>query len=483
MDAQWEAGRMNKHKIAHLVLVSVVVVLFLAGCGGMSNDESGMMPIPAVAPSGPTLRLSVGDMPADQVAAFDATIEQVELTTADGRKVDLANGPFKLEFTHAAGTVQPVVIANIPAGTYDGVTLRLADANVTTMDGATRQMIRRPVELSSNAITLQFAPTSLGNTPMAMNCILNGAASLRFDAAGNASMTPRFSVQLESMAGMDSQVPEDGAIEDMPGFVTAVTGSAFTMATAHMTQSLTFSTDSLTTFAGLAGISGLRPGMMVEVEAVTASEGTLLARKIELMMDMDSGMMNQGMQARGIVSIVTGDPATQVTLVMHRGMSPGAMMEHGQRGNLTASFDASTRFTFERDRVDLTGLPFTPAFDARSLAPGQVIEVGSSQGMDTMMDSYRITAKVVELERQALAGTVSGYSASGSRARFTLLLATDSFFASSSGFTRVDVYQQPNTELRGVNSLGDGVPVRVRGLLFFDGTGYQLVAWRIMPRD
>lgn len=473
---------MNKYRMAQLFLLGAVAVLLLGGCGGMSNDESAMMPNPTVAPSGPTLRLSVGDMPADRVAAFDATIDQVELTTTEGRKVSIANTPFKLEFTHAAGTVQPVVIANIPAGTYDGVTLRLADANVITLDGSTRQILRRRVTLSSNAINLPFAATTLGNRPMVMNCTLNGAASLSFDAADNASMAPRFSVQMASMADVDTQVPEDGAIEDMPGFVTAVNGSAFTISTAHMTQSIAFSTDGGTTFVGIGGMSGLRQGMMVEVEAVTAPDGTLLARKVELMMDMDGGMMNESMQARGIITTLTGSPATEAALVMHRGLSPGGMMEHDQR-NLTATFDASTRFTFEHDRIDLTNLPFTPAFDARSLARGQVIEVGSRQGMETMMDNYRIKAKVVELERQALAGTVSGYSTNGSRGRFSLLLASDSFFTSITGVTRVNVYHQPNTQLRGVNSLAEGVPVRIRGLLFFDGTTYHLVAWRITPRD
>lgn len=460
----------------------LVTALLAMGCGGAMESTQNSMMQPAAAAIGPAaLRVNFGSTPPPPLAALDVTVNSIELLRADGQKVSLLSSPARFELTHAAGTVDPLLISNIPAGSYTGVAIAMSNGRAMMMDPSSRQVTQRNVSMMSNSATTMFgSPVTMGSSPMAMNCTFNGT-SMSFDAMGNASMTPRFEVTTMMMAGMYDQRPEDGAMEDMPGFVTAINGSSFTMSTAHMTQTLTFSTDNATRFEGIGGMGAMRSGMMVEVDSVTRPDGTLMATKVEMRMDMANGMMNNAMEARGVLTEVTGTPVSQLKVVMHRAMSPGSMM-HDVSGELTVTLTAETKFKFDPDRVDLSGLPFTPRFEVATMARGQVLAIESDQGMGSMMGGSTVAARTIELEQQALTGTISGYTENGQQATFTLQLPPDSFLTALGGVTQVTVFKQPRTELRNITTLANGAAVRVRGLLFYDGGNYKLVASRVMSQ-
>lgn len=97
---------------------------------------------------------------------------------------------------------------------------------------------------------------------------------------------------------------------------------------------------------------------------------------------------------------------------------------------------------------------------------------GSSAGV--------VTASQIELEQQGFSGTVSNYAANGSQATFTLTLASDSAFTTLTGASTITVFQQAGTTLSGLTSVANSTTVRVRGLLFFDGGTWKLVASRIV---
>jgi hypothetical protein len=123
----------------------------------------------------------------------------------------------------------------------------------------------------------------------------------------------------------------------------------------------------------------------------------------------------------------------------------------------------------------LQGLPFAPKFDSTTTAVGQRIEVNGASAAQVQSS---FSADGVKLQEQALTGT-AGQAANGSNASFTLLLDADSSFFKLTGLASVNVYEVAATELKGMNSIAPGSKVRVRGLLFFDGTSYQLVAARV----
>ena len=103
----------------------------------------------------------------------------------------------------------------------------------------------------------------------------------------------------------------------------------------------------------------------------------------------------------------------------------------------------------------------------------------SGGGMGGMMGGGTVSASEIDLEEQGLNGTVSGYSGSAPTT-FTLTLPSDSAFATLTGSTTVTVFQQLGTELWGMTTITNGNTVHVRGLLFFDGGAYKLVASRII---
>ena len=86
-----------------------------------------------------------------------------------------------------------------------------------------------------------------------------------------------------------------------------------------------------------------------------------------------------------------------------------------------------------------------------------------------------LTASQVRLEPQALHGTVSAYTVGGSLTTFTLTLPSDSAFATLTGATTVQVYQQAGTQVMGTTPVANGADVQARGLLFYDAGTYKLV--------
>jgi hypothetical protein len=100
--------------------------------------------------------------------------------------------------------------------------------------------------------------------------------------------------------------------------------------------------------------------------------------------------------------------------------------------------------------------------------------------MGGMSSGGTVTAASIHLKHQGLRGTVSGYASNGSQASFTLTVPADSAFATLTGVTAVTVYQQGNTQLRGLTSVIDGNAVQARGLLFLDRGVFRLVASRLV---
>ena len=60
------------------------------------------------------------------------------------------------------------------------------------------------------------------------------------------------------------------------------------------------------------------------------------------------------------------------------------------------------------------------------------------------------------------------YTTSASQITFTLTLPTDSAFATLTGATTVQVYQQAGTQLHGILTVANGSDVQARGFLFND---------------
>jgi hypothetical protein len=229
----------------------------------------------------------------------------------------------------------------------------------------------------------------------------------------------------------------------------------------------------------MSGLGMMGGNMLVSIDAVAQANGTWMASRVRSMMSAGGSM------GAGLVTSTTGSPVTQLVVAMQEGMGNG-MIPANLSGTTTVNVDGTTVFTIDAGLVGLTGLPFTPTFDRSHVVKGQRImafsssSMGHHDGMGSMMGGGTLAATSVYLEEQGLRGTVSGYTANGASATFTLSVPADSAFAKLTGASTITVYQQGATQLRGLSAVHNGDTILARGLLFQDGTAFRLVASRLL---
>ena len=203
-------------------------------------------------------------------------------------------------------------------------------------------------------------------------------------------------------------------------------------------------------------------------------------------------MGSGGAMGEGMLTSVTGQPATQLALVMQNGVGTGMMASDFSAG-ITVSLSPSTSYSIDAESVDLTQVPVTPVFDASHIYAGQAVMPVSASGMmsggmgGSMMGGSpmagSLTASAVELEPQGLSGTNSAAISSGATTSFTLTLPTDSAFTALTGASTVTIYPQSGTNLASSAPIAAGSTVHVFGLVFFDGGQWKMVPASISMAD
>ncbi len=452
-----------------------ISLVLLAGCGA-----GRMSSTPAPQQNTSSLQVNIGDGPSDRLLAVSMTINSIALTGNGGNSVTVVSSPMQMEMMHLMGTVQPISLSKVPQRTYSGAAVNISSAIVMYMDPASGQLVQKTVSGPMSA-TIHFNPgLTVSSTPMALNLDMDLASSVSIDGAGNVSMTPTMVASMNPGGAGNPRDPENGGMEHMTGAVKSFSGSSFTMSMMQSSQDIPVTTDSNTQFQGMGGIGGMSNGMIVMVDAAMQPDGSFLAHTVESAMSMPGGSM-----AAGLVTSTTGNPVTQLTLVMHEGAGSGVSGSN-LAGTTTVNVSPTAAFHIDTDNVDMSNLPFTPVFDGSTVFKGQRIEAISSTGMMSgggmggMMGGGSINASEIDLEQQGLSGIVSGYTGSPAPTTFVLTVTADSAFATLTGATTIAVFQQPGTELRGMTTMTNGNTVHARGLLFLDAGVHKLVASRIV---
>ena len=483
-------NRFGKAAVGGLLVLGGLCIL---GCGGSSSASgaaSGTGTGPGsgtgTTPTATPVQVNLGDAPADWIMAFGMTVTSVTLTPASGTPVSLVATATPMEMMQTMATMQPMATLSIPQGTYTQAAVTLASVSMGYLDPVTRSYTQKTMPGPFTA-KVPFSPAlTVGASPMALNFDMDMGASVTVDGSGNITLAPVMTATMAALA-TSGQTPWNGAIPQQMGSVTALSGSQFTLGSMMGMQTATFITDANTLFtgSGLTSMAGLATGLMVSVDAIVQQDGTYLARRVESL-----GFGSTGMMAGGLVTSLTGNPPTQLALAAGMGQG-GGMMPAAIGGTVAVTLPSGTPYSYDADGLDLTGLPFTPDFSGATLAKGQRVAVLSASGMMSggggmgggMMGSLgTVTASAVRLEPQALHGTVSAYTISGTQAAFTLTLPADSAFSTLTGATTLLVYQQASTRLMGLQAVSNGADVAARGLLFNDAGTYKLVAgWITLP--
>lgn len=453
----------------------VGVLLSAAGCGGGASSPPG-----GGGGGGGTgttaTQVKMGDAPADRVIAFEVTVGPISLTPSSGSAVTVLSTTRRLELTHLSGTNEPLALLKVPKGSYTSATLTVANPEVVFINNLGQIVKLQPA--FNQALTVNFSPAfTVGTSAPVVNIDLNVANSLTFDGQGNVTgvniSAASFNLSTSTVAAENEQEFENGELEDITGTVSSVSGTSFTLLVGMAGTSLTFTTDANTQFKDGATLATMA-NTVVTVEGVTKADGTLYAKEVEGVEDIG------GAEVEGLISQVVGNPATQLTFVADDGSGSG--MDDSKTGSSFTADVSGAGYKVHKGNVDTSGIGGLPAppnfpFDGSTVHAGQRVEIESHSAVS----GNSLVAEKVKLQQQALSGTVSGLSGTAPT-MFTLTVASDSAFAMLSGSTTVTIYWQPGTDLNHLpHALTNGDAVRVRGLLFFTGSKFNMIARRITP--
>ena len=452
--------------------------LSLTSCSGGNATKSNLTTGSA---QSATVTVNVGDSPNDRVAALQVTISSITLTTSSGSTVPVLTTPVTVELRRLAGIFRPISLSSVPAGTYTQANLQLSAAAIAVLDPASGQLVQKSLPVPSTPVSIKFAsPLVLTTQAATVNLDFNLASSVSIDANGNITFTPTI-VATVGMVNPDKEGEHDaadGEVDEVVGSVTDVSSPKFTVMLGQGPQTLTFVTDNSTQFKGVGGLTGITKGTIVEVHAITKTDGTLLATKVEVEVEDEN---EREAVAEGLVVSTTGSPVTQFAMLVRD--RDGDLSKSSPLGStLTVNANSNTQFSVAAGTIDLSKLSPAPVFDATSLAKGQNVEAGMMsrefEAEDAHSGGMAITADTVRLRQQALTGVVSGMTQNGASTSFTLTVASDSVFAMLTAQNTITVIGQAGTQSS--TGVSNGATVRVRGLLFFMQGKYTLAASRIL---
>ncbi len=454
---------------AGLALTLMAGLLLTIGCGGGGNGlTASPTPTPGTGTATNT-QVRIGDAPADSVIAFEVSVASLSLTPSNGGAAVSISVPAnnRIELTHASGKFEPLTLGNLPQGTFSSANLTLTNAELTFLTGTgTAVHINGP---ASAQVTVPLNPAvTIGNSPIVLAIDVNVANSVTLSGAtiiGISFGPTSFNITAKAPGAQANQQDDDGEIEDVQGLVTAVNGSSFTMNVGQTGSSLTFTTDASTEFKD--GLTTLASALnqVVTVEGFTRSDGSLFAKEVE-------GLENEnGAELEGIITQISG---STLTVMAQDGIGSG--MDNTKVGDtFTVSIAGLKASKF---RVNLgngfggSNLPNASfPFDATTIHAGQRIEVDTDVPLPPANGSINVDK--IKLQQQGVAGTVQNLSGNA----FDLTLATDSALTVISGQSVVHVTTAGATDNR--TTVANGASVRVRGLLFWNGTSWQMIARRI----
>ena len=454
-------------KLTSIFMLAILIALAVGCGGGGSGVTSNPTPTPAAGANSAQVRF--GDAPADSVIAFEVSVSSLSLTPAGGGAAVSVTVPAnnRIELTHASGKFEPFIAGNLPQGTFSAANLTLVNSELTFLTTTgTPVHINGP---ASASITVPLSPNlTIGSSPLVLNIDVNVGASITTTAAGvvnGIAFTPAsFNITAKAPGVAGNQQDDDGEIEDVQGTVTAVNGSSFTFKVGQTGSLMTFNTDGTTEFKdGVTSVAGLL-NQVVTVEGFTRADGSLFAKEIE---GLES---STGAEVEGLITAISG---TTLTVNAQDGIGNGfddTKIGAGFSVNI-AGLNAS-KFRVKAGNGFGGGLPSaTFPFDATTIHQGQRIEVDTDAAVPPANGS--ISPDKINLQQQGVSGVVANAAAN----TFDINLAADSALRTISGQTVVHVTKTASTDSR--VSVANGATVQVRGLLFWNGTSWQMIARRI----
>jgi len=451
-----------------MVLLAASSGAVLAGCGGGSSAES---PQPAPMSAVTVMAASTGN---DRVSQFVLSVNFLSLTNQSGTTIDVITSPLSAEFVHLNGNLAPLASVNIPQGVYVSATLTVGGGYTCIALEPNGGLLESEFGGSSFNATVQFpqpvtisAPQShlvlsLLSAQSALFSSCNGLYSAQGSPAPSTALMPTFTISA------DTQAQQAFSLSGLVSSLDAAAGQFSVTTDFGITWPVRAA--GATVYQGIAGLPSLAAGMAVDMDVTIAPDGSLSAVRVAV---PDTSTVN--------LSAFRGPAVFVDTNASVIGLGPPVAW--GQWVALAGStsgppyLDVSTTLYQISGRLtNLSSLPFTPAFNANTLVPGQNVYV-TNHALVLSAPGYS-PASTVTLMPQTIDGTVVGIAQSGGFAVYTVALAPYDLFptlaaqpAQTSQLqnpSTVFVYADSGTQMLNTAPVANGGVLRFNGLVFND---------------
>ncbi len=475
--------RATKSKIKFGLLTSIGVtasVFALSGCGGSATN---MMTTPADnLPQTSAVTLTVTDAPpmGVTVLSFEVSINSAVLNPGN---VQLITSPQRIEVKQLETDSAFLSTMNVPAGTYQSITVNVANPELTVMNNS-----GAAIGNCANNSVCHLEPAAAGNVTFSSSpfpVVLAGGSPTGFQVDLNVAnlLSNTLSVDFNAAGAINvAQLPLAGQpnddrladVDDLLGTAENLDAadSQFTLHTMSGDFQIQANGNTQFEFEGCAAdnFSCIQTGQVVEVDSEVMNGGTFIARKIEAedneAGDDKGGDNNQGEnEVEGVVFKI--DDATHFEIVVHDELNTTSNVALGNPVVVTLS---SPQFQVDANGLNVPSAlqgAFEQATDTSQLMPGQEVQIRSTSGGVSMGSPITMTTNRVRLRETQFTATVSGAPVPPN---FTVSNLPGLF--TSMGVTSILVQTSSQTNFQGGNGLGsvtDQNQVSLRGLLFANG--------------
>ncbi|HXW91656.1 MAG TPA: DUF4382 domain-containing protein [Terriglobales bacterium] len=497
-----------------LLSVGLILFLLLAGCN--QSPVSSTSPNYSGANSDAQVSLSMTDEPPSGVTVlfFQISLTAAYLTPAMGSTTTSLlnnNTPIQVDVTQLQAISAFLSTANVPAGTYNNLTLSFANPQLVIFNAADQALASTcplntvcqltPSVDNSSTLTFSSAPFPVAvdqSTPLGFLLDFHLNQVIQSDLSVNLGVANGVTVG-ELPSAPPSGFPPFGFLVGTVESVSTSSSSSpqFTLQT-RFGRTFTIDVNSSTSYqnfptsvCGTGSFSCLATGQVVQVQVANVeTSGTLLAADVSFVQ-----VPGQQVVEANIIGLSTSNGATVMKLLLHWSPDSGSLPFGGVA---TATVSPTATFSVGSGNFTIpSGLSFTNTSD---LVVGQQVEVGvvagslaNSTGSGPWSPpSVSFTTDTVELEPSQITGGVTATNASAASFTLTTLPNFFAFWSNQSGWMpmtfTVDTTSQ--TVYLGLSSdsfagVTSNSMVSVRGWLFStpsSATASTLVAETVLGR-
>ena len=471
---------------ASSILLSLVAIaifgLSLAGCGSSMSGPAKTTPVVMLLTSTAN----------DQLTMFNTSLVSVALTDSMGKSTTIftgANPPIgtNVEWMHLNGAFEPLPAVSVRQGTYTSATVTISNCTLNTVSFMSPNLNFSefgggPCGQAMMGTTVNL-PSAIMVTGSVMGLSLDLQMQQSFTLVGSGptatvTISPVFNLTAVSIAAEPTD-ETNGKVLGVAGQVMSLNmnGSSFTVQTTDGSM-LTLTTNTSTTFQGVAAFSSLSTNLLVNFDAAIQSDGSLLATRVEV----DDATATQ--EAIGPYSIPAGPVGGFETLLLQ---SNGCQTSGAPFCFDLFQFTGNTVFNVSQQFSNVASLPFPATFSSASFLQGQNVSTFSLP-----LTQNNPNATTITLRSQTVNGTVTAISNDAGFTTYTVTLASyDSFpvlqlfvpnlpFPHLTDPTSIVVYADGSAKfLNSGGMVNVGSLLRFKGLVFFDNGTMRMDASEI----